>query len=148
MKAEDARAALATLDGAHRRATFATDLEAARAERNGATSAGDKGGDAGSAGSLRVRGADLSRARPIRWAWERRLPLGYLALLLGAEGVGKGTVAAWLIARLTRGELGARHPLRPRSASTAARKERADPARFSTPRPRTNTHTTKGEHDG
>lgn len=56
-------------------------------------------------GPLRTRAADLARVRPITWAWDRRLPLGYLSLLLGAEGVGKGTVAAWLIARLTRGEL-------------------------------------------
>jgi AAA domain-containing protein len=56
-------------------------------------------------GPLRTRAAHLSRVRPIRWAWERRLPLGYLSLLLGAEGVGKGTVAAWIIARATRGQL-------------------------------------------
>ena len=60
---------------------------------------------AGIAGGLAVRGADLSRVRPVRWLWDRRLLLGYLCLILGAEGMGKGTVAAWLIARLTRGEL-------------------------------------------
>lgn len=54
---------------------------------------------------LRARSADLSRARPVRWAWDGRLPLGYLSLLLGAEGVGKGVLTAWILARLTRGEL-------------------------------------------
>ena len=54
---------------------------------------------------LTVRPADLSRAAPPRWAWEDRVVLGYLNLLLGNEGVGKGTLMAWLIARLTRGEL-------------------------------------------
>ena len=54
---------------------------------------------------LRTRGVDLARVRPTRWAWERRVPFGYLALLLGAEGIGKGTLLAWLAARLTRGEL-------------------------------------------
>ena len=54
---------------------------------------------------LRVRGADLSRVRRIEWLWGARLPIGYLSLLLGAEGVGKGVLTAWLIARLTRGEL-------------------------------------------
>ena len=49
--------------------------------------------------------ADLSRAAPPRWAWEHRIVLGYLNLLLGNEGVGKGTLIAWLIARLTRGEI-------------------------------------------
>jgi len=54
---------------------------------------------------LRARTADLTRVRPIRWAWTGRLPLGYLSLLLGAEGVGKGALTAWVLARLTRGEL-------------------------------------------
>ena len=56
-------------------------------------------------GGLRIRGADLSRVRPTRWLYEGRLPMGYLSLLLGAEGVGKGTAAAYLIARATQGEL-------------------------------------------
>jgi hypothetical protein len=54
---------------------------------------------------LVVRAADLSRAQPPRWAWDDRIVLGYLNLLLGNEGVGKGTLMAWLIARLTRGDL-------------------------------------------
>ncbi len=54
---------------------------------------------------LRITTADLSRARPPRWAWKDRLPLGYLSLILGSEGVGKSTLAAWLIARLTHGDL-------------------------------------------
>ena len=52
-----------------------------------------------------VRTADISRVKPIRWAWRGRLLLGYLNLLLGAEGVGKGTLIAWLIAQMTHGEL-------------------------------------------
>lgn len=47
----------------------------------------------------------IERVRPIRWAWERRVPLGLPSLLVGEEGCGKGTLAAWIIARLTRGEL-------------------------------------------
>jgi AAA domain len=54
---------------------------------------------------LVVRQADLSRAEPPRWAWQQRIVLGYLNLLLGNEGVGKGTLVAWLVARITRGEL-------------------------------------------
>lgn len=54
---------------------------------------------------LRVRTADLSLSRPPEWAWQDRIVLGYLNLLLGNEGVGKGTLVAWLISRLTRGEL-------------------------------------------
>jgi len=51
---------------------------------------------------LIVRSADLARAQPPRWAWEQRIVLGYLNLLLGNEGGGKGTHIAWLLARLTR----------------------------------------------
>ena len=54
---------------------------------------------------LLVRRADLERAAPPRWAWEQRVVIGYLNLLLGNEGVGKGTLIAWLIARLTNGQL-------------------------------------------
>jgi len=57
------------------------------------------------ADGLKVRSIDLARVRAIEWAWRGRLPLGYLCLLLGAEGVGKGTLIAWLVARVTRGEL-------------------------------------------
>ncbi|HSX21982.1 MAG TPA: AAA family ATPase [Gaiellaceae bacterium] len=56
-------------------------------------------------GRLRARGVQLDRVVPFEWAWEDRLLLGYLNLLVGDEGVGKGTFLAWLIARLTRGEL-------------------------------------------
>lgn len=55
--------------------------------------------------ALIVRTADLSRAKPVSWAWHHRIPIGYLSLLLGAEGVGKGTFVAWLIAQLTKGTL-------------------------------------------
>jgi hypothetical protein len=54
---------------------------------------------------LRVRVPDLSKARPPVFVWEDRLLAGYLNLLLGEEGVGKSTLAAWIISRLTRGNL-------------------------------------------
>jgi AAA domain len=54
---------------------------------------------------LVVRTADLSRARPPKWAWQGRFLIGYLNLLLGNEGSGKGTLAAAVIARLSRGKL-------------------------------------------
>jgi len=54
---------------------------------------------------LVVSAADLSRARPPRWAWQDRIVLGSLNLLLGNEGIGKGVTVAWLIAQLTRGTL-------------------------------------------
>ncbi len=73
-------------------------VPAAVAARNGSGAATEHG-------PLRARGVDLSRVRPTRWAWERRLPIGYLALLIGAEGVGKGTLLAHVVALLTRGLL-------------------------------------------
>ncbi|MGI8903178.1 MAG: AAA family ATPase [Solirubrobacteraceae bacterium] len=54
---------------------------------------------------LTVRTAGLDRAQPPRWAWEQRIVRGYLNLLLGNEGIGKSTAIAWMLARLTRGEL-------------------------------------------
>lgn len=54
---------------------------------------------------LVVRKAVLARARPIKSVWENRILIGYLNLLIGEEGLGKGTLAAWIGARITRGEL-------------------------------------------
>jgi hypothetical protein len=54
---------------------------------------------------LSVQTADLSKSRPPRWAWKDRLPIGYLSLILGIEGIGKSSLAAWVIARLTHGDL-------------------------------------------
>jgi hypothetical protein len=54
---------------------------------------------------LIVRHAELARAQPPRWAWQARIVLGYLNLLVGNEGIGKGATFSWLAARLTHGEL-------------------------------------------
>ncbi|MGI8802471.1 MAG: AAA family ATPase [Solirubrobacteraceae bacterium] len=53
---------------------------------------------------LVIRASDV-KSRSIRWAWSGRLALGYLAVWTGIEGLGKSVLAAWVIARLTRGEL-------------------------------------------
>jgi hypothetical protein len=54
---------------------------------------------------LRIQTADLSKSKPPRWAWVRWIPIGYLSLILGAEGIGKSSLAAWMLARLTNGDL-------------------------------------------
>ena len=54
---------------------------------------------------LRTRGVLWERVQPVRWLWARRIPLGLPSLLVGEEGVGKGTLTAWIIARATCGEL-------------------------------------------
>jgi hypothetical protein len=56
-------------------------------------------------GRVRVRPIIMERVRPLRWLWRRRIPIGVLSLIVGEEGTGKGTLAAWIIARATRGEL-------------------------------------------
>lgn len=54
---------------------------------------------------VRVTKPDLSKARPPVFAWRNRIVVGYMNLLLGEEGVGKGTLACWLIRGWTRGAL-------------------------------------------
>jgi hypothetical protein len=54
---------------------------------------------------LTTRPADLSASKPPRWAWAGRIVLDALNLIVGNEGAGKGTLACWILARLTRGGL-------------------------------------------
>ena len=54
---------------------------------------------------LRTRGVIPERIRPVRWMWTRRIPIGLPSLLVGEEGVGKGTLASWIIAKATCGKL-------------------------------------------
>lgn len=55
--------------------------------------------------SLAVRPADLSLSKPPRWVWVDRIALASLNLIVGIEGAGKGTLACWVFAKLTLGEL-------------------------------------------
>lgn len=52
-----------------------------------------------------VERASAVQSRSIRWAWTGRLAIGYLTVQTGKEGLGKSAFAAWMIARLTRGDL-------------------------------------------
>jgi hypothetical protein len=54
---------------------------------------------------LVYRDALLGRARPFKWAWDQRVLLNYMNLLVGVEGIGKGNLIAWILARVTSGEL-------------------------------------------
>jgi hypothetical protein len=54
---------------------------------------------------LTVRKANIARAKPFQWAWDQRILLSYINILMGEEGVGKGNLIAWMLAQITRGEL-------------------------------------------
>lgn len=56
-------------------------------------------------GGLTIRGADLTRSLPFEWMWEDRVLMSYLNLVIGEEGIGKGNLAAYLAAMVTRGRL-------------------------------------------
>lgn len=79
-------------------------------------------GDAGRAGHrhLKLTPASAIRPRPVFWLWEQRLAQGTLGLLAGREGLGKSTVAYWLAARVTRGELPGEHYGIPKGVLIAA----------------------------
>jgi len=49
-------------------------------------------------------GSNIEIARA-RWLWDGRIAVGTFTLLAGREGLGKSTVAYWVAARVTRGEL-------------------------------------------
>jgi AAA domain-containing protein/Toprim domain-containing protein len=52
-----------------------------------------------------LRNPNPGDATPVTWAWEGRIPIGRASLVVGSEGVGKGTVIAWLASNLSRGQL-------------------------------------------
>lgn len=64
---------------------------------------------------LKVTRASDIVLRRVRWLWTLRIVLGGLTLLAGREGIGKSTVAAWLCAAVTRGELDGELHGRPRT---------------------------------
>lgn len=69
---------------------------------------------------LRLTPASAIRMRPVRWAWQDRMPAGHITLVPGREGIGKSLLLAWLTARVTRGELPGVHYGTPRPVFYAA----------------------------
>ena len=55
--------------------------------------------------SVRLTRASSIAIKPVRWAWQDRMPMGALTLVAGREGLGKSTVVAWIIAAITQGTL-------------------------------------------
>lgn len=60
------------------------------------------------------------KPRPVRWLWEGRLALGTLGVLAGREGLGKSTLAYWIAARMTQGDLEGCYRGTPKSVLVAA----------------------------
>jgi AAA domain len=60
------------------------------------------------------------RPRPVFWLWKNRLALGTLGLLAGRQGVGKSTLAYWIAAKLTRGDLYGHYEGTPKSVLVCA----------------------------
>jgi hypothetical protein len=58
--------------------------------------------------------------RRVRWTWQDRIALGTIALLAGPEGLGKSTIAYWLAARTTQGDLPGEHHGTPKAALVCA----------------------------
>jgi AAA domain len=64
--------------------------------------------------------ASTIHPRRVKWAWDGRLALGTLGLLAGPEGLGKSTLAYWLAARITRGDLPGEYIGQPRAVLVCA----------------------------
>jgi hypothetical protein len=69
---------------------------------------------------LVLRCAATIKPKRVRWLWEHRLALGTLSLLAGREGLGKSSVAVWIIAQITRGTLPGEHLGQPRAVLVCA----------------------------
>lgn len=52
-----------------------------------------------------VKLGTLPPAPPVRWVWKPYIPIGFLTLVEGQEGVGKGYLGAWLAVRLAKGQM-------------------------------------------
>lgn len=54
---------------------------------------------------LRIRWMNEVDVKPVQWAWHNRIVKDSLNLVLGKEGIGKGTLMAYLLSRWTGGKL-------------------------------------------
>ncbi|WP_194411292.1 bifunctional DNA primase/polymerase [Microbacterium cremeum] len=70
--------------------------------------------------TLQLTPASAIKPRPVKWLWDGRIAIGTLALLAGREGIGKSTLAYWLVAQITRGKLPGESYGKPRAVLIAA----------------------------
>lgn len=54
---------------------------------------------------LRATTMDVSKAKIVQWAWKNRLVKDNFNLVIGNEGIGKGTLVAYVLAQMTKGKL-------------------------------------------
>lgn len=73
--------------------------------------------------TVRWTPASAIQPRPVVWAWADRIPVGELTLTPGRGGLGKSTFHAWLIARLTRGQLPGVYLGNPHACAIAANED-------------------------
>lgn len=59
----------------------------------------------GKVSGLRADRLDPSKFKPVHWLWTNRIVQDSLNLVIGNEGIGKGTFVAWLLAQVTKGKL-------------------------------------------
>lgn len=69
---------------------------------------------------LVVQRASEITPRKVVWLWDGRMALGTLSLLAGREGLGKSSLIAWLVARITLGTLPGHLQGSPRAVIIAA----------------------------
>lgn len=69
---------------------------------------------------LSITWASSITPRKVEWVWEERVPYGELTLTPGRAGIGKSTFHAWMVAKITRGELRGVHYGTPKAALIAA----------------------------
>lgn len=69
---------------------------------------------------LDITWANTIAPRLVRWLWDDRIALGTISLLAGREGLGKSTLAYWVAARITKGDLPGDFYLQPRPVLIAA----------------------------
>lgn len=98
-------------------------IDAEAAQRFGAS---DEGQPANWRERIRLTKASAFKIKPVRWAWENRMPVGEITLIPGREGVGKSTFLAWLASQVTNGNLPGAYYQQPRAVLYAASEDSWD----------------------
>lgn len=97
-----------------------TRVEADRQTRASTPNPEEKQVTDGTSRTLQLTPASAIKPRPVKWLWDGRIAIGTLALLAGREGIGKSTLAYWLVAQITRGKLPGEMFGKPRAVLIAA----------------------------